>query len=49
MREVFGKQLVQFEGVSAELAIEILQKFPTLDRHALSHAQQISISQETNN
>lgn len=33
VREMFGKQLVQFDGVSAEVAIEILDKFPTLDRH----------------
>jgi crossover junction endonuclease MUS81 len=31
VREVFGKQLVQFDGISAELAIEILEKFPTVD------------------
>ncbi|XP_062513975.1 crossover junction endonuclease MUS81-like isoform X2 [Corticium candelabrum] len=29
--EMFGKQLVQFAGVSSEMAIEILAKYPTLD------------------
>ena len=34
---MFGKQLVQFAGVSSEMAIEILAKYPTLDRYICLH------------